>query len=408
MSYDPASGQVSFEPLGLDLGLDQLPVLPWAGDKPEDGLIVGEFIIHPAFVPLYLSLGPDLVGLPVTQPFANNSSNRFEQHFENLGMFYRLDDPEKRVALLKYGLVQCGDCGPQQNPGLTNAIIQEPITEPFFYQQMAQWSISMSVTGDVVDGPLDVVDGSTELVLEYMALSARDGVMQILPLPVLMGLKDPNYYDPIGLSELVFIPIKDGAGHNVLRVFDIFIRQNGGYVVSGQPITELISVNPEIRQIRQCFENYCLDYLPDLPDHRVRPVRLGARYLEQGFTAYVEEKDGSEVTANQVQRHINPFTLLVWEHPTVVDSQTPETISVMVALENTPQPGLEIILSVTYPDGTEAVITMPPTEENGITSFTLDPVQGENGDLVFYETCLLVQGETQLCVEQTFMIWGNP
>jgi hypothetical protein len=51
---------------------------------------------------------------------------------------------------------------------------------------------------------------------------------------------------------------------------------------------------------------------------------------------------------------------------------------------------------------------MPPTGKDGTTSYTLNPIQAENSQLVFYETCLVVQGKTQLCVDQSFMIWGNP
>jgi len=67
-----------------------------------------------------------------------------------------------------------------------------------------------------------------------------------------------------------------------------------------------------------------------------------------------------------------------------------------------------VTLTVRYPDGSSAQIQMPPTAENGVTSLILEPIAADNGDLVFYDACLVVQGATQLCVEQSFMIWGNP
>ena len=407
MKYHPATKQISFMPIGLELGVANLPTLPWEGGQPGDGLLVGEYTVHPAFVDLFLSLGPDLTGLPVTQPFVNPGRNRVEQHFENLGMFYQLDDPEQAAMLLDYGLVHCTSCQPQKSPGA--AIIQTPLVEPFFYDQMKRLSISPSTSGEVLKGPVQLIDGTTELVFEHMLLAAVNDEMIIRPLPVLLGLKDEFLYAPNDHPAMVFYEISEGIGHNVISPFDAYIRQHGGYAVSGQPITEAVLLNPELRQVRQCFENYCLDFLPDLPGENVRPVRLGALYLESGIPQYDESKTDPEIEApTQIKRRTNPFTLIVWEHPTVVDSQTPETISVMVALENTPQPGMEVFLIVEYPDGSEVQIQMPPTAENGVTSITLDPVVADNGDLVFYDACLVVQGATQLCVEQSFMIWGNP
>ena len=408
MKYDPATEKISFEPLGLHLGVENLPSLPWVGDHPDDGLIVGEYIIHQAFVPMFLSLSPELAGLPVTHPFMNAGRNRVEQHFENLGMYYELDDAEQTAHLLDYGLVHCSGCQLQGIPN--NAIIRPPLTETDFYAGMDRLDISMGVAGEVLEGPVQTENRNTELIFEYMALTIVNDEMQILPLPVMLGLGDEFLYTPLEHPALVFYEISNGAGHNILKPFDTFIRQNGGYAISGKPIGKFVQINPELSQVRQCFENYCLDFFPILESSQVRMVRLGDKYLDSELFNPADEKMvvDTEREGNQGPRHINPFTLIVWEHPTVVDSQTPETISVLVALENTPQPGQRVILTVKYPDGSEIQIEMPPTQENGITTFTLAPVDAENGDLVFYTACLEVEGASQLCVEQSFMIWGNP
>ena len=49
MSYDPLTDRISFEPLGLELGLDALPVMIWQGEgrDGDDGLLIGEFRITP-------------------------------------------------------------------------------------------------------------------------------------------------------------------------------------------------------------------------------------------------------------------------------------------------------------------------------------------------------------------------
>jgi hypothetical protein len=412
MSYDPLTDRISFEPLGLELGLDALPVMIWQGEgrDGDDGLLIGEFRIHPAFVPLFLSLGPDRVGLPISDPFYNSGRNRMEQHFEAAGMFFLLNDPEETPSLLDYGLVACQNCRLQSTPRQENAVIQTPLTNTGFYNQMAWANISIGLTGEVLKGPAMALDGTTDLVFEHMVLYNQDGTLKIRPLPVLLGLKDEFYYAPISHPDLIFRYIDGEVGHNVYRPFDTYIWENGGYAISGEPISEIIPLNRELQQIRQCFENYCLEYIPQNTGVEVRPVPLGNLYLENNLQSYVSTKEHEDTGKidNQGPRHVNPFTLIVWEHPTVVDSQTPETITVKVVLENTPQPGLIVTLKVTLPNGAEAFYEMPPTDENGTTSYTLTPVQGENSELVFYEACLQVQGETQLCVEQSFMIWGNP
>ncbi|MBN2044323.1 MAG: hypothetical protein JW757_04815 [Anaerolineales bacterium] len=412
MSFNPANGAISFEPLGLQLGLDTLPVLAWQGpDKHgDDGLTVGEFKIHPAFVPLYLSLGPERVGLPITDPFYNPGRNRMEQHFEGTGMFFLLNDPEETPLLLDYSLVACQSCRPQSHPRQTIAIIQTLLPDDKIYEQMKWANIPISLTGEMIKGPALLVDGTIDFVFEHLALYHQDGALKIRPVPVLLGLKDEFYYAHISHPDLVFYEINEGAGHNIYRPFDTFIWENGGYQVSGEPISEIIPLNRELGQIQQCFRNYCLEYIPQNVGTEIRPVPLGQFYLESHIPIYVptKESEDSGKNDNQNERSVTPFTLIVWEHPTVVDSQTPETISVKVILENTPQPGLTVTLKVILPDGTEAFYQMPPTGEDGTTSYTLNPIQAENSQLVFYETCLVVQGKTQLCVDQSFMIWGNP
>ena len=412
MSYDPGSDLITFEPLGLDLNLDTLPVLVWNGQgrDGDDGLIIGEYKIHPAFVPLYLALGPDRVGLPISHPFYNTGRNRMEQHFEGAGMFYLLNDPEQTPALLDYGLVSCPGCRPQNNPHQKNAVVAIPLTNTSFYDQMRWANIPISVTGEEIKGPAETIDGTTELVFENMTLDIdQDGVLKIKKVPVLLGLDDEFLYVPIPNPDLIFYPIKGDTGHNIYRPFDEYIQENGGYTVSGVPISKIVPINRELNQVRQCFENYCLEYNPLVPGAEVRPIPLGQLYLEQLQPVYIGDKDNSETTSeNQNVRHISPFTMIVWEHPTVVDSQTPETISVKVVLEGTPQPGLTVTLKVILPNGTETFYEMPPTAEDGTTSYTLSPIQAENSQLVVYEACLQVQGETQVCVAQSFMIWGNP
>jgi hypothetical protein len=390
------------------MGLDKLPVEAWDEARFGDGFIVGEFNIHPAFISFYLDFGPELVGQPITQPIVNTSRNRVEQHFVNMGLYYDLNDPEQVVSLLDYGLVHCESCMRPNYNQPANAGFQAPLSDTSFYQQMEQVSISVALTGEAIKGPVLTADGSTDLVMDHMVFYAENGVMKIRPLPVLLGLGEDFLYAPANVSEMVFFEISDGGGHNIPVPFHSYILAHGGYQVSGRPIAKAFALDPDLGQVRQCFENYCLDYMPQFPGAEVRPAALGQEYLNRNLQVYVEDDPVEDPNISQLPRTINPFTLAVWEYPTVADSQTPVTISAVAALDNIPLPNAQIVLTVTYPDGSVDEITMPPTSESGSTSFTLNPVAGINGELVFYETCLVVQGEAQQCVQNSFLIWGNP
>jgi len=411
MVYDPIREWIYFEDLGNQLGLSTLPVPAWTGESLDQGVLVGEYIVHPAFVPLYLELSPELVGAPITEPYLNLSRNHVEQHFENMGLYFLIEDPEKTVGMLEYGRLDCGGCRPQYYLEDRAGIIQAPLKDASFYPLMEEKQISISLTGEVVRGPALVVDGTTDLVFKHMVLfKDQNGELKIRPVPVMLGLQDDFLYSPLLINGMVFYEYHEGVGHNVFALFDEFVRQNGGYEVAGKPITEIIPMDQNTK-IRQCFENYCLDFLPDAAMAKVRPTALGEFYLEQVPPQYetpIGSSDSSDKDYTSQPRNKSPFTLIGWENHTVVNSETPQTIFVMVSLQNTPQPNQEMMLKITYPDGAETTIKMPPTNEDGLTSITLEPIAGQNGELVIYEACLQVQGAESACVQQSFLIWGNP
>ncbi|MEJ2511940.1 MAG: hypothetical protein P8Y72_10150 [Anaerolineales bacterium] len=407
MVYDPITDSAHLEDLGTRLRIQNLPVPAWSGSSLDGGLLVGDFFIHPAFVSLYLKLGPQLVGQPLTQPFVNLSRNRVEQHFQNLGLYFILDDPEQTVDLLEYGRLDCGGCQADftSRPG----IIQAPLTDAAIYRMMGEMQITASLTGEVVREAM-ITDGSTDLVFENLVLQKKNNKLKIRPVPVLLDLQDEYLYPPLIVSGIVFYEYQDGLGHNVLSFFDDYVHQNGGYQVSGRPITEIIPIDKDNGQYRQCFENYCLDYFDNATTAKVRPTPLGKKYLDElnhDFVLPTGEQDGNGEYTTQ-PRNKNPFTLIAWEDHTVVNSSTPQTINVVVSLQNTPQPDKELTLKIIYPDGAETSIKLPATGDDGRTSITLEPIVGQNGELVFYEICMEVSDAGPVCAEETFMIWGNP
>lgn len=414
MLYNSNTGAIYFGSIGRDLNLGDLPVSAWAGPT-AGGIYVGSNFIHPAFASLYLTLGPDLVGAPLTDPTINISQNRIEQHFENLGMYLDLGDPAAKASLLFYGRLHCLACN-YQNPLMETAIVTRVLPGVAVNRQLRELGINTTLLGNLVEGPADRYDGAQDYIFEYLVLRETDGILEVQDVPVQLGLSEDRLYNPVNDSNFVFIEILDGGGHNVFHLFDNFIRAHGGYQVSGNPISSLTRLDAETNVLRQCFENYCLDFIPDAPGNQfVKPVPLGKIFFDKFSEEYRQPKFGDEPGGQGAsssttigERSLSPFTLIAGETHPNVDSQTTQVLFFWVKLQQTPQPGMELVLTITYPDGHEEVVTLEPTDENGYTSYTLAPIPGENGNLVRYEACLNYGDLPPVCVEQVFMIWGNP
>ena len=414
MVYDTYTGTVSFESIGLDLNLGELPVANWSGAT-EGGIFVGPHFIHPAFASLYLSLGADVVGAPLTDPFHNIAQNRIEQHFETLGFYIDLSNPNATASLLHYGRLHCGGCN-LKIPQTENAIVAPMLSDAAFYSEMVALGINYSMVGKLVEGPLSRTDGSTDLVFDSLVLYEQDGRMGIRNVPVMLGFQEDQLYYPSSDPFFVFYPIDNGGGQNVLTVFDDFIMANGGYDVSGKPISSLRNLDAATEELVQCFENYCLIYNPSTQS--VAPMPIGERYLQGNAKAYVQPKIGSEGELggfgndggedSTTTRNPAPFTLIAQEQHYNIDSQTNQVLTFWVKHQETAQPGMELVLTITFPDKHEETITMPPTDQEGKTSYQMAPIPGQNGSLVRYEACLIFADQPPACVEQVFMIWGNP
>jgi hypothetical protein len=411
--YDANTQTVFFESLGNDLDLGQLPVYTWNGPT-EGGVFVGEHFIHPDFASLYLSLGPELVGQPLTDPVENLSQNRIEQHFESMGFYIDLNDPNATASLLFYGRMHCGGCN-SQRPLTENAIVEPMLADRALYSRMKEMGISLTTAGNLVQGPLTRYDGTKDIIFDYLVLYEQDGSLGIRNVPELMGLKENQMYYPSPDNIFVFYEIADGGGFNVLYLFNDFILEHGGYQVSGQPISSLSRLNANTEELRQCFQHYCLDYNP-AGNPVVKPVPLGELYFQGNQTEYVQPKIGSENESGDFGdgsggtkvRNQTPFTLIAQEDHYNIDSQTQQVLTFWVKLQETPQPGMNLVLKVTYPDGHEEMVSLSPTDQEGKTSQTLAPIAGQNGSLVRYEACLSYGDLPPACVEQVFMIWGNP
>lgn len=405
--YDPSENRFYFASLGIDLILGEPPNTETiqSGD-----LVINGYRVHPGLSDYYLDLGRELVGAPISNPHYNYAKNRVEQHFENLGLYYLLDDPERTPHLLSYGLLACVPC--QVNPpgiqGKPEGEVTKPITEGVFFPFIINKNIPDELLGDHVEGPALRTDGSTEMIFEHMALVYRDGQISIQPVPQVLGYSGSQLFAQIESPIMVFIPIRDNVGHNVFNEFHNFILENGGYEVSGGPTTEIYTLNLDTEVIRQCYTNYCLDYLPNALEAKVRPAQFGTEYIAHNIDNYIPGPDFTIDDGSTTTRTPPPFSLHVWESNSAVNSSTPQTISAMVFSQRVAQFGQNLELYITLPDGTQQLYYLPTTNENGRTGITIPPINGENGNLVQYRICLPIEGKEPICLRDSFLIWGNP
>lgn len=403
LAYSPLENRFYFSPLGIELGLGEPPDGSLA--QPGD-LVINGYLIHPALIEHYLNLGRETIGAPISNPHYNYAKNRLEQHFENLGLYYLLDDPDRTPHLLSYGLLACPNC--QADPSSPASLIQQPIADILFINYLNTRGISSELLGDVLKGPVLISDGSTEMVFEHMALSAKDGVITIQAIPKSLGFSKTQLFNELKSPILTFYPIQDGMGHNVLVLFQNFINANGGYGVCGIPTTEMFALDSETQVIRQCFTNLCLDYYPNALEAKVRPAQLGLEYIQQNRIKFPEDSLLNNLINSTKPRNTAPFSLHVWESSPAINSFTPQTISIMVFSHGVPQSNQHLELLLSLPNNIEQLHFLPPTNENGKTGITLQPISGENGDLVPYQVCLVIKGQESICDKQSFMIWGNP
>jgi hypothetical protein len=406
--YDPQNKEqpFSFSDLGEQLNIYEPPVIT---TEPQEDLVINGYRIHPVFVDLYLQLGSHVVGAPLTNPQENVAQNRIEQHFQNLGFYYRLDDLDKKVRLLAYGRAVCGGLCPYKGNIDSAFITTSSLSEPF---ESLRKRLGVSVTGPLVAGPFTATDGFEEVIFEHMVLYSNNGYVAARPLVLSLGYLPQPLVEPLDLPVVVFIVVEGNLGHNVLVAFNDYIIQNGGYELSGMPVSEVFEFNHELGVIRQCFTNLCLDYFPNEQEAQVRPANLGTEYKNSFYPnmdiVSVDGKSPDEAPSlsprNSAQ---NIFQLNIWESSPLVLSSEPQTLYASVFFNDTPQAGQQLTLTIYVPDAPPQTVFMPATNTDGQTAIALAPVATSNGTLIIYEICMdLAEGISQ-CEQESFLIWGH-
>jgi hypothetical protein len=92
----------------------------------------------------------------------------------------------------------------------------------------------------------------------------------------------------------------------------------------------------------------------------------------------------------------------------MITSEESQQISVGIFEDQNPLPDLEPDLTVTYTDGLSNTLVFPPTGQDGITQLDLPPVLARNGTIIPYEVCLRNLQQEEVCIQDSYLIWGNP
>lgn len=397
--YNPSASpeqRYSLAPLGRDIGYYEPPgiIVPSPGD-----LVVDGYVIYGTFTQLYQQLGPQLVGKPLTGPRLNPNSNRIEQHFENIGFFVQVEDPNQFVRLLHYGMASCGPpCIAQFAPidGAVNGT--DGIGEPF---ATAVTRLTTAMLGNFVAGPYQGADGRMEVIFENAVLFAEGTHVFARPITLLLNIEPSAPVPQLDTPFVTFFPTEGSLGHNVPLFLDEYIRNHGGVEISGSPIDEFSKIKPNV--YRQCFTNICLNYYSDAPAvFQILPVPLGTEYQDR-FFSNLNKPAGIEEDVEQYS-----IVIKVNEAKTLISSQESQIIYASVFINNVPTENVQLNLTVTLPDNSTATQIMPLTNAQGSTSISIESINAINGTLVPYNVCFDHAKLGQICVAESFLIWFNP
>lgn len=401
MQYDPlvpVSQQFSLSSLGNELGMQDQPIV-----LPEQpGLrIVDGYIVYDEFVPLYEALqGSRFVGRPLTQVRINYDRGRIEQYFSNVGFYRSLTDPPGTIHLLDYGAWKCDRACRHPRDPYANVIPFQVFPEPFISSLSR---LGSGFAGRPLSEPYLTQDGKLEQIYENLVVFADPSTVRSIALRAIterLGFAPWALVPKIEDPRMVFYPLDGGLGHNVPTILEEYLTLHGGTEISGPPTTEIYQ---EGLIWRQCFTNYCLDYDPQAAESlQIRPAPLGVRYLELFPPLQAAYANLNFTTATT--------RLTVWEAHSLITSAQEQQISLQVVEteSQTPIPNLEAFVTLTLPDGSQAVYNFQPTGADGQSALNLLPVEAPNGTLIPYQVCLKAAAGEPLCVTDSYVIWGNP
>jgi hypothetical protein len=414
--------------LGNEMGVTKPPI-----PKPPDpdGRYVDGHVINSAFLSLYDRLGKLYVGKPLTELHYNQEKQRYEQYFENLGMYWLENEGPEQVRLLNYGAWMCNASCRSLNDDKSAVVVLPYRTAKVFQDAVAR--LGADFTGFAIWEAYKTPDGFTEQVFENVVLVADPETPSrvfVRPIVEALGYKADPLTVPSGRNGFEFYLVKDGLGYNIPKQFADYIARHGGMDASGPPITELFQYKNDIE--RQCFTNLCLESVhKSAGETFVRPAQLGFLYRmlplnpvqlrvekaasqpsrsDPGETSAVShppaEPQATEASFSGSQGR--ELTMRVWESYAMLAPNQNQEIGVSLYENSTPMANIEPILELTFPDGQEKTYYMLPSGEDGVSTMMIDPIDAPNGSLISYQVCIFDLTYERYCVKDSFMMWQNP
>ncbi|MBC8509281.1 MAG: hypothetical protein H8D34_30890 [Chloroflexi bacterium] len=377
MVCDPqATSDQSFQlaPIGVEIGIAEPPKNPGAP---------GGHAIFSDFQGFYEQLGgAQVVGLPLTDVRYNPERGGVEQYFENLGFYQLESDPLGEIRLLGYGAWMCGDVCAYESLEEDSVMLSSVVDTPF---AQAVQRLPPQFVGKPLTEPHTAPDGQLEQIFENMVIIAapeRPGEIALRPITAMLGVE-----------------VSPDGEFDIPEFFMEYLNQNSGLEFSGPAVTGYERQGDDV--FRQCFLNLCLDHYPNSPEGlQVKPTLLGYLYKSRYYQASVSAPDISDAS--------QPITLEVWEGYPLISPDEPQLISVAVYNGLRPMENVELVLTLILPDGNLQIYSTEPTREDGKAFFELDPISAPHGTSIQYSVCIAHLADGEICVEDDFLIWGNP
>jgi hypothetical protein len=364
------------------MGIGELPVQP----PSQEGLrYVNGHVIFEDFVPFYEKLGGTrFIGRPITEAHFNPETRRYEQHFENLGLYQLEGEAPGTVHTMGYGAWKCSaSC--RQAPASNGLVILPPKVGDQFSETVL--TLGTDFTGFALVDPYITAQGVSEQIFENVVLSAdpsSPGKVSLRAITEQVGIEPEPLIASEYSSDMVFYPVQAGRGHQVPIGFLEFLTSHGGMETSGPPITAVTQISDEV--FRQCFTNLCLE------EHHnpsgtiwIRPAPLGYSYralsiqgpLDQPAQASIkpvlppskqedkasDQPPGARPAAESFSDSLSfqDVNVQVWETFPMVTPKEGQEIGAAVFENRQPISSIEPDLVLTLPDGQQKTYYMLPT-----------------------------------------------
>lgn len=382
MEYDRKSGMVQLSPLGREFGFRS-----GSNAIPK---------IYPPFEKTYAEMGgAKVIGQPLSEVHYNERLRRYEQYFERAGFYILEGDASQTVYLLSYGAWKCHrSCSfsVPENSRIDLPTVKAAPMIAFVYRYGVEFS------GFALSEPYLAADGLVEQIYENLVLTfnpEHPEQVDLRPLPRLVGIPNDPLEPPQSLPDYEWVSVEQEQGFLVPKRFWEYLQLHGGVEVSGLPQTRVHSLG-EGRE-RQCFVKLCVE-------DQINPYGIQVVGLSKLGEEYRKKKT-QELENLEIALDFTKITLRSWESQPIVPPDREQEIGVSIHTGEQPISGITPELILTYPDGREEVINMPPTNQEGKTQLKLSPIQAENGTLIPYRVCVQDRRGQRFCVRDSFLIW---